>query len=147
MSFQIIVMTTKDPKNQVKKTTQTLATLNGMFRNETSIINPTVLVEGDISAIAAANYLYIPTFKRYYYITDLRSIRSSLYEISAHVDVLMSHQQGILSNSAIIKRQQNKWNLYLNDGSFTSYQNPMVLTKNFPQGFTGGSFVLAVAGS
>ena len=48
---------------------------------------------------------------------------------------------------AIVKRQENRWNLYLDDGSFKVYQNPMVLTKAFPQGFTTQEFVLAVAGS
>lgn len=59
----------------------------------------------------------------------------------------MSFADGIRNNTAIIKRQQEQWNLYLNDGSLKCYQDPIILTKAFPSGFTTQEFVLAVAGA
>ena len=64
-----------------------------------------------------------------------------------HVDALTSFANDIKANTAIIKRNENKWNLYLNDGTFKIYQNPDVLTKEFPSGFNAQEFILAVAGS
>ena len=89
----------------------------------------------------------ILTFGRSYFVNNITSVRNGVFEISAHVDVLSSFKTQIRGNAAIIRRQENKWNLYLNDGVFKVYQNPMVLTKEFPNGFSAPEFVLAVAGN
>lgn len=91
--------------------------------------------------------MYIAAFNRYYFITDIVSVSTGIAEIKAHVDVLTSFADGILANRGIVARQENIWNLYINDGAFRVYQNPMVLTKPFPSGFNTMEFVLAVAGS
>ena len=92
--------------------------------------------------------MYIQSFNRYYFINNITSISSTLVQFDCHVDVLMTYANEIMTNnSAIIKRQENDWNLYLNDGSFNIYQDSIVQTKAFPSGFTTQTFVLAVAGS
>ena len=145
--FNIILQTNNSEKNKLDKDITDIITLSGVLKNETSIINPVILIEGDISSFTNCNYMTIPVFGRKYFITNIRSIRNNLFEVSAHVDVLSSFATQIRSNTAIIHRQENRWNLYLNDGSFRVYQNPMVLTREFPNGFTTQEFVLAVAGS
>ena len=118
-----------------------------MLKEETSIIDPVIKIECDLSNYVNCNYLTIPEFGRKYFVNNIRSVRNGLVEFSCHVDVLSSFADSIRTNKAIIKRQENKWNLYLNDGTFKVYQNPMVLTKAFPSGFTTQEFVLAVAGN
>ena len=61
--------------------------------------------------------------------------------------MLSTYADSIIELSGIIKRQENNWNLYLNDGSFKIYQNPIVQVKSFPNGFTEQEFVLSIAGS
>lgn len=147
MSFSIILQLNSSESNRVTKDIATLQTLNGTLRQETSIIDPVIIIETDLSQVVTCNYLSIPTFARSYFVNNIRSIRNGLVEFTCHVDVLSSFAEQIKANSAIIKRQENKWNLYLNDGVFKVYQNPMILTKAFPSGFTTQEFVLAVAGS
>lgn len=137
---------TSSEPNRVNKSILTLRRVEGTLRNETTIIDPEILIEGDISDIAGANYLTIYAFKRHYFIRNIKSIRNGLYMISAHVDVLMTFATAIKENSAIIHRQANDWNLYLDDGALKIYQNPIVLTFPFPQGFSGHMYVLTVAG-
>lgn len=60
--------------------------------------------------------------------------------------MLDSFKTEIKANTGIIERQQNKWNLYLDDGTFKLYQNPLVLTRLFPSGFSAEEWILAVAG-
>lgn len=145
--FTIILQTNNSEKNKLDKDIIDIIALNGVLKNETSIINPVILIEGNLSDFIFCNYMTIPVFNRKYFITNIRSIRTNLFEISAHVDVLSSFSAQIRSNTAIVHRQENRWNLYLNDGTFRTYQNPMVLTREFPNGFTTQEFVLAVAGS
>lgn len=147
MSFDIVLMRSNSEKNRLTKDTETIMTVSGFLREGTSIIDPVIKIECDISDVVGCNYLSIPIFGRKYFVNDIRSIRNRLFEFSCHVDVLSTYADAIRENTGIIKRQENKWNLYLNDGTFKVYQNPNVLTKAFPSGFTTQEFVLAVAGS
>lgn len=147
MSFNITLQTNASEKNKLTKDITDLTTLTGTLKNGTSIIDPVISFEGDLTSFVNCNYMTIPTFGRSYFVNDIRSIRNNVYEISAHVDVLSSFATQIRGNTAIVRRQENQWNLYLNDGVFKTYQNPEIITKAFPSGFTKQEFVLAVAGS
>lgn len=147
MSFSIYLKVNKSERNKILKETTTILTLTGELKEDTSIISPIIKLDCNLTDIVSCNYLSIPTFKRSYFINNIKSINNRLVEISCHCDVLSSFSSQILDNTAIIRRQENLWNLYLNDSSFKIYQNPNVLTKEFPNGFTTLELVLAVAGS
>ena len=143
----IHIQQTTSEKNRIGKSISTLYTAHGALREETSIINPVIRISGaNVPSLKNANYMYIPDFNRYYFITDIKSIRNGLIEISGHVDVLQTYAGQIRNNTAIIKRNANSWNLYIEDGLFKTYANPHIFTKLFPSGFKNPSFVLSVAG-
>ena len=146
MSFSIVLYINKSDNNYLDKDLTEISTISGTLRDDTSIINPSIVIVGPITNIFKCNYIYISSFNRYYYVNDIKSVRNNVYELSCHVDVLMSYKNGIRNNTAIISKQENDWNLYLNDGSFHVYNNPMVLTKEFPNGFSSWSFVMGIAG-
>lgn len=143
----IDLQTNNSEKNALSKDIDTIASLTGTLRAECSIIDPVIIVEADLSDLTGCNYMTIEDFSRSYFINNIRTIRENLVEISAHVDVLSSFKDEILANEAIILRQENLWNLYLNDGTFKVYQNQDVVTAPFPNGFTTQQFILAVAGA
>ena len=147
MPFDITLQINKSEKNKVTKSITDIITVSGELKSETSIIDPVIMINCELSDVTKCNYMTIGSFGRSYFVNNIRSIRSGLVEFSCHVDVLSSFADAIKSNSAIVRRQENNWNLYLNDGSFKVYQNPIVLTKEFPSGFSTREFVLAVAGS
>ena len=140
------------PKEKVTKTLTLVKTISGYLRDETSILDPVITIEltGDLTmaVMVQVNYLYIPDFKRYYYITHMRSIRTGLMEISCHVDVLMSWDTFIRQQEAIVQRQHgvvtrnstgavtsfDHANLYINDGVFDLYQPRWTVNRVF----TGG---------
>lgn len=146
MSFNITLQRNNSERNKLTKELSDLMTVSGNLKAETSIINPIIMIECDLSAVTGCNYVTIPNFGRSYFVNNIRSIRTGLVEFSCHVDVLSSFASEIRGNIAVVRKQENNWNLYLNDGSFKVYQNPNVLTKAFPSGFTTQEFVLAVAG-
>ena len=147
MAFTIKLQRNNSEKERLSKDITDLSTVTGVLKEETSIIDPVIKIECDLSNFVNCNYLTIPAFGRSYFVINIRSIRNGLVEFACHVDVLSSFASQIRGNTAIIKKQENEWNLYLNDGSFKVYQNPNVLTRAFPSGFTTQEFVLAVAGS
>lgn len=131
-------------KNVVDKNVyQYGADITGTLRDDCSIINPVIAIEGldDLTV----NYAYIPEFGRFYYINNIVCKRN-LFELQMHVDVLMTYKSGIRSNTAVISRQQNNYNLYLQDGVFKTYANPHLEIRQFPSGFTNYNFVFSVAG-
>lgn len=142
----ILLQYNQTEKNALDKDTIDLVTLTGTLKAETSIIDPVIIIEYDLSQLENCNYMTIHEFGRTYFIRNMRSIRNGLVEITGHVDVLTSFRSQIRDNTAIIRKQEKDWNLYLNDGTFKVYQNPQVLTRAFPSGFSQQEFVLAVAG-
>lgn len=147
MAFTIVLQKNNSEDNKLTKELDTILMASGTLKSNTSIIDPVILMNCDLSAVVNCNYMTISDFKRSYFVRDIKSIRNGLVEFTCHVDVLSSFADSIKSNTAIIKRQENLWNLYLNDGTFKVYQNSSVLTKSFPSGFSTQEFVLAVAGS
>lgn len=147
MSFTIDLYTNTSPENFLTKSTTQIGTqLTGDLREGTSIIKPAIKVQA-ASIPAAANYLYIADFGRYYFIDDIETAEYGLYIIKARVDVLMTYATAIKACSGIVHRSENIYNTYLDDGSFRAYSNPEIITKEFPNGFTSTDFIMAVAGS
>lgn len=149
--FQCVLYTNNSDRNVVDKQLTQQFDLSILLKDSTSITDPTLIFSytssQSIPKYKLVNYAYIPTFRRYYFVNNFRWIRDQIVELDCHVDVLMSFKAEIRANRAIILRQEKEYNLYLNDGVFKVYQNPVVLTREFPAGFTSQSFVMAVAGS
>lgn len=148
MAFDIILQTNNSENNCITKDVTTITTLSGTLRNESSIIDPVILIESDISTLTGCNYLSIPTFGRSYFVNNITSVRNNLVRLECHVDVLSSFATEIKSNSGVVRRQEkpNAYNLMINDGSLVAYQDPYILTKAFPSGFTSTGLILIVAG-
>ena len=151
MSFTINLQRNTSPSNKVHKDLVTIKGVTGVLRQGTSILDPVILIEESVpsNVVSTANYCYISEFSRYYFITDVRSTNNGLWEISLHVDVLMSWETEIRAQSGIIARSQNKFNLYLDDGWFVDYQNPNIVVKSFPDmhAFDHQEYVLILAGN
>ena len=123
---------------------------SAVIKENVSVTDPVFILK-DFTSFnpATANYCYIDSLNRYYYITDIIILTASVYEIHCHVDVLKTYASGIRSNSAVIARQQarNMYDLYLEDGVFKTKAYPRYFIKQFPSGFSGEHLVFSVSGS
>lgn len=145
--MNVTLFINQSPVNALNKQLTELVSYECRLKDSTSIINPTILLQSELSNLVTANYCYIPTFHRYYFINDITSVNNSIFEISCHVDVLKSFAAVIYTSQAIIKRQENQYNLLINDGSVRTYADSWTFTKTFPAGFSNPSIILNVAGS
>lgn len=146
MSFIVDLMYNGDEYNKIDKSPVSRLALEGTLKEETSIVDPVILIEYD-GTLNNVNYAHISEFNRWYFITDITSVRSGLWRVAMHCDVLKTYSEAILGSSGVIARQENAYNLYLNDKSFKAYQYSNIVTKVFPNGFTTQAFVLAMMGS
>lgn len=145
MSFSIQLMNNQEELNKISKNPAGVMTITGSLREETSIIDPVITIEYS-GTLTNVNYMYIAEFHRYYFITQIESVRTGLWRIYAHCDVLKTYAQAILGCDCVVARNQNNFNLYLNDAYFKVYSNPRVQVLNFPQKFSGESYVLVLKG-
>lgn len=88
--------------------------VSGVLKEQSSIINPVVLIRTD-TAIMEYNYAEIDTFKRKYFVTDIKNVRNDLWEVSLHVDVLYSYKDVLLQNDYFVERNQYDFNNELPD--------------------------------
>lgn len=145
--IHIKIQRNNSPDNKLTKSITDILDLEGVLKNDTSLIDPVILIEANISDLRNANYMYIPSFNRRYFINNITSIKNGLIEITAHVDVLTTYKDEIRDCVGITERQEKQNNLLLNDGSLKVYQNPVIRVKKFPNGFNKNpEYVLAVAG-
>ena len=80
----------KSENNRAVKLLEDVKEITFTLKEPTSIIDPVLLIKGNITEIIQANYITIPVFNRSYFINNITSVRNDLIEISAHVDVLSS---------------------------------------------------------
>lgn len=131
--LDIYLYKNKSDNNVVSKDlTQIAAKTNVKLKDQTTIINPAFVLSGlELPEIAECNYIYAPDLKRYYYINNISLGLGKMYIIDCHCDVLMSFKEQFLRKSAIIERQENKYNLYLNDNMYKVYNKDRVQLKKF----------------
>lgn len=142
------LLTTKDESNKVDKIYTEDIVIEGKLKDGCSILSPKFILV--LEKFPTSNYAYIEAFNRYYFIDNITVLKEDdhIYEISMSVDVLMSFKDNIRNLTCVISRQENKYNLYLNDNAFKAYSYPQIQTKVFPDGFSDANyFLLAVAGN
>lgn len=146
MAFNIVLMNNTEELNKITKSPATIRTLTGTLREETDLVDPEINVEFN-GTLTDCNYMYISEFHRYYFITKIESVRAGLWRIYAHCDVLKTYAEGILNTEVVVSRSESKYNLFLNDSMFKVYTNPRLQIANFPNKFTGESYVLVMNGA
>lgn len=145
--FNIYLYQNLSENNRMNKDLNPPVLFQGTIKENASLTDPLIIIESPINTVCLYNYVRIPELNRYYFITDMVSITHNLTQISLHVDVLMSFKDYIKPNLATTRRQENDWNLYLNDGSFRTYQYKTVGTYKFSNGFPkDNDLVMAIAG-
>lgn len=91
-------------KNRVTKTVNGGRDFEGTLRADSDVVNPSILIEAPVNTVCGYNYMYIPEFKRYYFINNVNAYRTGLSLVTATVDVLMSFSSSILNSNCIITR-------------------------------------------
>lgn len=118
---------TKSPNNKLIKELESKGSTEGTLRdNEVSVTNPVIRV----SSVPEANYCFIPEFKRYYYIDDVRAYRNNMWFIVLRCDVLMSFKEEILKLYACISQQEGDGNPYAADIQTEARNNLEVIKFN-----------------
>lgn len=147
MAFTISLFKTNSENNRVVKTLTDEKQLSGELRNQTSVLNPSIRIES-ADNISAYNYAYISEFGRYYYITDIVSVRTKCWVVSLRCDVLMSYKDEIRGLNVILDNtQETGLSNYLASPNWVNLVKTKTDIKVFPSGLSEqGEFILITAG-
>ena len=147
--MDIVLYQNVSEPNVVSKYIAEVMTLTGTLRDASSVTNPVIRIETNNPV--SANYAYISEFGRYYYINDIISLRTNLWELHLKVDVLMSFATGIKASIAIVEETSlegnDRVNNYVTNNSFARLVKDKTDIVQFPEGFnTQPYFILITAG-
>lgn len=136
--MRIILYKTISERIKINKVLEEELELVGSLRDASSITTPSILLQMNP---VDYNYVYIPDFKRYYYINSITAMRTKAFLIDLKCDVLMSYSSEIKELEGVVSR--------LNTGS--KYSTRQITTEvledtrriDFDYEFTeNGSYIL-----
>ena len=129
-----------------------VGTLSGALRDECSLITPSIVYQS--SDVPTFNYVYIPIFNRYYFVTSLSSVGKNVWRMELNCDVLMTYKDAIFMLQGVVGRQENEFNPLLVDTEIPAQSNPIVQVIDIPsdafntQTSDGGhNFLMTVIGA
>lgn len=91
---------TADNANTVNKTLQPITTLDIIFRQAVNESTPFIIVNRD--KLTGSNYVHIPNFNRYYFISSVDNYTANLVRIDLVTDLLMTYKDDILNTPVLI---------------------------------------------
>lgn len=114
----------------------------------TDLAHPTFKMK-DVDLYMTANYCYVDSLRRYYFINDI-SLENGYAYLKCTCDVLMTYKEQLRAQPAIVSRQEGIYDLYQNDAQWTISQRTAVRTVNFKGGsgfdYDTQQFVLGIIG-
>ena len=119
---------------------------NILLKDNVDVYKPIIKIKKPL--LNNCNYVYIEDFKRYYYITNKKSINTDVMELSLKCDVLMSFKNDILNSKGLIIKSENLINNYINSDIYVNDVREKTRVINFENGFNDiPEFILITAGA
>lgn len=132
--------------NELIKQMYSANSLQGTLKGESPLMDPIIIIEHDNPA--GYNYCHIAQFNRYYFVTEIVSVRNRIWELHLHVDVLMSFANYIRASYAIVSESSNAdISNYISNDVWVATVKDKTDVLPFPQGFLEhGQYILITAG-
>ena len=133
----------KIKKNEVNKTLSSPIVKTCSLKNGSSIEDPVLYMEHD-ATLFNCNYVYIPDFGRYYFVSGREIVEHTDY-ITLHVDVLMSFKNDILASVGTATRS-NFYNKNIPDKMVASLPGENIQYRTLSSPISGENYVLILGG-
>lgn len=134
-----------DPMKMDKSLTSLGTIQNCVMRDSLNIKDPVFRV-ASAALPGTFNYVYCDLTDRYYFTEAPVMLRTGLWDIPAHVDLLSSYKQQLRAKTATIARNENLSNGYLIDGNYKAYAYRECMTRQFPNAMDQDSLVMITVG-
>lgn len=98
--MQVDFYTTTDNANTVNKTLTLNKSINIIFRQAVNEASPFIIINKD--NLTGSNYVHIPNFNRYYFISNIENYTYNLVRINLVTDLLMTYKDEIINTPVLI---------------------------------------------
>lgn len=144
--MQISLFNNTSERNAINKTLINEMIVTGTLRDESGIHNPIIIINAP--SIIGFNFAYIPDFYRYYFISDITSVRAGLWRVTMVCDVLMSFKNDILNTMCVVDHTKEKQiSNYINSPIWKALVKDKTDIIPFPNGLLeNGEYILITAG-
>lgn len=139
--MDLVMYSNSSEPEKMGKSLSELKTYSVVLKERTSVMNPVVTITS--STYPVGNYAYISEFGRYYFVSDIVSVANGLWEVTLKGDPLESFKEQILNNDCILERQENIYNLHLEDDQLKMQDDTFAITKQFSQGLNYHTLAIA----
>ena len=102
---------------------------NILLKENTDVVKPTIILTGVLEL--SKNYVYIPTFSRYYFIVNKTIMTGGRMEIDLKCDVLTSFSTEIYASRQLIMRNENIGLNMITDTQFPIAPNSQIRVAKF----------------
>lgn len=133
----------KIKKNEMNKTLGTPIVKTCALKNGSSIEDPVLYMEHDAS-LFNCNYVYIPDFGRYYFISGRELVEHTEY-ITCHVDVIKSFADDIKASKGTATRS-NFYNKNIPDSMALDIPQDRVQYRKLSEALTGQTYIVIIGG-
>ena len=141
--MQVNFYNAKIKKNEINKTLGTPIVKTCALKNGSSIEDPVLYMEHDAS-LFNCNYVYIPDFGRYYFISGRELIEHTEY-IACHVDVIKSFADDIKASKGTATRS-NFYNKNIPDSMALNIPQDRVQYRKLSEALTGQTYIVIIGG-
>lgn len=144
--MNITLYSTPSEYNKLIKTLNTPLAKVGHLVDDSTIMNPVISLGYDANIITK-NYCYIPSFNRYYFITE-QTVSNKEIIVQLKCDVLMSWKDSIKNSNGRITRSGNMGNKYIVDDMVSMGNHFTTQVRKLGSGFTkADNYIMTVGGS
>ena len=127
------LMRTRSAPNTLNKKVEILSTVSCNIKEPIDVDNPVLYLSGDIANI---NYFQIEAFGQYYFADPLKPTgQNNIFELTGHVDPLMSNKAELLNLKGIVSRVTNNTDAYIVDDKLPLSVKPSQEVISFPHHF------------
>lgn len=133
----------KIKKNEINKNLGTAIVKTCELKNGSSIEDPVLYMQHD-ALLFACNYVYIPDFGRYYFISG-REIAEHTEYITCHVDVLKTYGNDIKSCKGTATRS-NIYNKNIPESLALEIPQNKIQYRKLSNALTGGTYICIIGG-
>ena len=135
-----------DPRT-IKKTITDALTVPAFLKEDVDLMRPVLFLQASVynPDLLSNGYNYLYAFGRYYFVVDMTLTPAQALRVSAREDVLMTHADAILNCPAVLVRNSDVPNTYLDDTMLpiAKYKNQQVL-QFYPLSWTDRSIIVCV---
>lgn len=133
-----------DPREVDKDASPTTGTeLVGTIRDVADVLHPTITFTGNVTGY---NYMYVPDFGRYYFLSQPVILRTGLTMYTGNVDVLHSFSTGIRLLPGIPARSASAPDWYMHDSKQPLRAYRTIYTAEGTEMEYDSNYVLITAG-